>query len=265
MLSTTKIAPLQVGSELTVQEIWQAYLTSRDDSFRNQLLLHYLPVAKAIARNLANRTPADVEFDDLVQAGTLGLRDALASFDPSRGVKFENYCGQRVRGSILDYLRSLDWAPRMLRRRVDLLREMSLQLEMSSGHQPTHQELCDALQIPMDELQQTLKELEGPAHLRVRVSDEQSGDESVNLDLLADAHTDGPLTEVLRRDLREYVARGLNPIERQIMMLYYYEDLSFREIGETLNLCESRVSQLHTAILTRLRERKDRLLDANLD
>lgn len=249
---------------LNLQEIWQAYIVSKDDALRNKLILHYLPVVKAIARHLFDRMPAEVEFDDLTQAGTLGLRDAIAAFDPSRGVKFENYCGQRVRGAILDYLRSLDWAPRMLRRRMDRVREATLQLEMSTGQAPTSEQLCSALGMPAEELQQLQKEIGGPARMRVRISNEESdSDDAVNLDLLPDTGGADPFREALRADLREFLARGLNPTERQLVMLYYYEDLSFREIGETLNLCESRVSQIHAAVLERLRQRKDRLLDAD--
>jgi RNA polymerase sigma factor for flagellar operon FliA len=262
--SSTKLAGLAAGAAvLDLNELWQGYIVSRDDSFRNKLMLHYLPVVKAIARHLFGRMPPEVELDDLAQAGILGLRDAIAAFDPSRGVKFENYCGQRVRGAILDYLRSLDWAPRMLRRRMDRVREAALQHEMSTGEAPTTEQLCSALGMPAEELQQLQKELTGPARTRVRISgDENDSDDAVNLDLLPDHSGVDPFREALRADLREFLSRGLNATERQILMLYYYENLSFREIGEALDLCESRVSQLHAAVLERLRQRKDRLHDA---
>ncbi len=255
----------QPGAVIDTMTLWNLYVLTREDRVRNKLMVHYLPVVKAIARNLANRTPVDVEHDDLVQAGVLGLRDAIASFEPNRCIKFETYCTQRVRGSILDYLRSLDWAPRMLRKRMDRLREATIQYEMSHGTAASDAELCSAMDISGEELASTQKEMLSSILHRVRFSTEDSDDGASPLDCVADAKAEDPFKKLLRQDLREVLHRGLSETERKLVVLYYYENLSFREIGEVLNLCESRVSQLHQVIIERLRERKARLVEASVD
>src|SRR4051812_33318995 len=113
--------------------LWEAYAVSRDESLRNRLLIHYMPLSQKIARHMHHKLPASIDVDDLAQAAVLGLRSAIATFDLSRGIPFESFCGPRVRGAVLDYLRSLDWAPRMLRSRVQHMQEMVRQMEMSTG------------------------------------------------------------------------------------------------------------------------------------
>ena len=252
----------QISAE-EVQDLWDSYLVSRDEAMRNRLLLHYLPLARGIARHVHGRLPAGSDFEDLAQAATLGMRDAIATFNPDRGIKFEHFCGRRVRGAALDFLRSMDWAPRMLRSRLQRVNEMSTQLEMQTGSLPTDESLSSALGIPIEELQSTRRESSTP--LRVRISsDEDSGDghygaKGVNLNSIADSNAVDPVLEAQRADLREFIVKGLTRVERLIVTLYYYDNMSFREIGETLDLCESRVSQLHQVILKRLRERSGRI------
>jgi len=247
-----------------VQHLWDSYLVSRDETIRNRLLVHYLPLACGIARHVHTRLPAGSDFEDLAQAAALGMRDAIATYNPDRGIKFEHYCGRRVRGAALDFLRSMDWAPRMLRSRLQRVNEMSTQLEMQTGTLPSDESLSVALNMPLDELQSTRRESATP--LRVRISaDEDSGDGSpgrggsINLDTLADDNPVDPVLEAQRSDLREFIVKGLSKVERLIITLYYYDSMSFREIGETLDLCESRVSQIHQVVLNRLRERSGRI------
>jgi RNA polymerase sigma factor for flagellar operon FliA len=249
--------------------LWQAYGETRDESLRNRLLLHYLYIAKVIARHMRSRLPAGADLDDLTQAATLGLRDAIATYDPSRGVKFEHYCGSRVRGAALDYLRSLDWAPRMLRSRMQKLQETALQLEMQSGQSPSDEQLSEAMNMPIDELQTVRREAAAP--LRLRLTNDDDADTSgrsgggVNLNSLADDNPVDPVREAQRADLKEFLSRGLSSAERQVIILYYYENFSFKEIGATLDLCESRVSQIHHAVMNRLRERVHRIGGTSVD
>jgi RNA polymerase sigma factor for flagellar operon FliA len=248
---------------LDIPALWQAYRVSRDESLRNRLLVHYLPLSRKIARHMHSRMPASVELDDLAQAAILGLRSAIATFDPARGIPFENYCGPRVRGAVLDHLRSLDWAPRMLRSRVHRLQEMIRHIEMSTGNAPTDEQLSSALHLPIDEVQNLKGEIASPP---VRIRTTRDDDEhAINLDLVADHHDDTPLRQAQRADLRDFFARGLSATEREVLTLYYYEDLSLREIGRTLGLCESRVSQIHQAVLERLRERMHRIGGSTID
>ena len=248
---------------LDLPALWEAYRVSRDESMRNRLLVHYLPLSRKIARHMHSRMPSSIELDDLAQAAILGLRSAIATFDPARGIPFENYCGPRVRGAVLDHLRSLDWAPRMLRSRVQRLQEMSRHIEMSTGSAPTDEQLSSALHLPVDQVQNLKGELMPPP---VRIRTTRDDDEhAINLDLVADHHNDTPVREAQRADLRDFFARGLSSTERDVLTLYYYEDLSLREIGQTLGLCESRVSQIHQAVLERLRERMPRIGGSTID
>jgi RNA polymerase sigma factor FliA len=248
---------------LDLPALWEAYRVSRDESLRNRLLVHYLPLSRKIARHMHTRMPSSIELDDLAQAAILGLRSAIATFDPARGIPFENYCGPRVRGAVLDHLRSLDWAPRMLRTRVQRLQEMSRHIEMSTGSVPTDEQLSSALHLPVDEVQ-NLKGEFMPPPVRIRTTQEDD-EHAINLDLVADSHDDTPVRQAQRADLRDFFARGLSATEREVLTLYYYEDLSLREIGQTLGLCESRVSQIHQAVLERLRERMPRIGGSTID
>lgn len=253
---------------LDLPNTWQAYVVSRDEALRNRLLIHYLPLSRMIARHVHSRLPADVELDDLAQAAILGLRSAIATFNPDRGISFEHYCGPRVRGAVLDHLRSLDWAPRMLRSRVQRMKHMIRQIEMETGAPPTDEQLSSALNLPAEEFQSLQSELAGPVRLRLTTSPNgENGPESgaVNLDLLPDRTAFDPLREAQRADLREFLVRGLSSVERQVLLLYYYENQSLREIGEALNLCESRVSQIHIAVINRLRERMHRIGGTSVD
>jgi RNA polymerase sigma factor FliA len=265
-LNSLTLAPpvIERDSEaLDIAALWDAYSVSRDEFLRNRLLVHYLPLSRKIARHIHSRMPASVELDDLAQAAILGLRSAISTFDPARGIPFENYCGPRVRGAVLDHLRSLDWAPRMLRSRVQRLQEMSRHIEMSTGNAPTDEQLSSALRLPVDEVREIKGEFVPPP---VRVRTTRDDDEhAVNLDLVADHHDDTPLREAQRTDLRDFFARGLSATEREVLTLYYYEDLSLREIGQALGLCESRVSQIHQAVLERLRERMHRIGGSTID
>jgi RNA polymerase sigma factor for flagellar operon FliA len=262
-LSVTSPARDVSHMELDIAATWDAYCVSRDEALRNRLLIHYLPLSQKIARHMHSRMPSSIELDDLAQAAILGMRSAIATFDPSRGIPFENYCGPRVRGAVLDHLRSLDWAPRMLRSRVQRLQEMVRQIEMSTGSAPSDEQLSSALHLTLDEVQNLRCEMTPPP---VRIRTTQDDDEhAVNLDLVADTHNDTPVREAQCSDLREFFIRGLSGTERQVLTLYYYENLSLREIGETLGLCESRVSQIHQGVLERLRERMDRIGGTTVD
>jgi RNA polymerase sigma factor FliA len=250
--------------ELELEHLWDAYRVSRDETLRNRLLIHYLPLAQAIARHMHSRMPAAIELDDLAQAAILGMRSAIATYDASRGIRFESFCGPRVRGAILDHLRALDWAPRMLRSRVQRLQEAIRQIEMSTGDSPTDEQLSSALNLPVEEVHD-LKGEALPPPVRIRSTTADDDEHAVNLELLADRHNDTPVREAQRADLREFLVRGLTVTERQVIMLYYYDNLSLREIGETLHLCESRVSQIHQGIIERLRERMDRIGGATIE
>lgn len=253
---------------LDLAATWEAYVVSRDEALRNRLLIHYLPISRTIARQVHGRLPADIELEDLAQAAILGLRSAIATFNLDRGIPFEHYCGPRVRGAVLDHLRSLDWAPRMLRSRVHRMKQMIRQIEMETGAPPTDEELSTALNLPPDEFRTLRNEMAGP--VRIRLTSSANGEDgpeagTINLDLLEDRSSFDPVREAQRTDLRDFLVKGLSKVERQVLLLYYYENQSLREIGETLSLCESRVSQIHQAVIARLRERMHRIGGDSVD
>ncbi len=257
MICTQSIAPLAVDAA-DVSQLWESFFVSRDEGIRNKLLVHYLPLARGIARHVHAGLPAGSDFDDISQAAALGMRDAIGTFDPSHGIKFEHYCGRRVRGAALDFLRSLDSAPRMLRSRLHRVHEMAAQMQMQTGAVPSDEHLSEALNMPLAELQTTRHQ--NTPHTRVRMNaDDDSSKGGVNLESLADENAIDPEQQAQRNDLREFLAKGLGRVERMVVMLYYYDSMSFREIGQTLDLCESRVSQIHQSVLVRLRERGARM------
>ncbi len=165
-----------------------------------------------IARHIHNRMPRDIDLDDLAQAAILGLRGAIASFDPDRGIPFEHYCGPRVRGAVLDHLRSLDWAPRMLRSRQQRLSEITRQIEMQTGFRATDEEVSSALNMPLDELADLRSEM-APTRIRSSVGDEE-GQNAINLEMIPDRGNANPLRDAQRADLREFLVKGLSSVER---------------------------------------------------
>lgn len=266
MINTPASVATLPASDSPVASVWEAYLATRDESLRNRLLLHYLYIAKVIARHMRSRLPAGADLDDLIQAATLGLRESIATFDPARGVKFEHYCGSRVRGAALDYLRSLDWAPRMLRSRLQKINEAALQMEMQTGVAPSDEQISQAIDMPLADVRSTRRDSFTPLRLRLTSDDDSDNSRGgVNLHALADANPVDPVREAQKTDLKEFLSRGLSPAERQVVILYYYENFSFKEIGATLNLCESRVSQIHQAVMNRLRERMHRIGGMSID
>jgi len=248
-LSQYKASPEQV------KMYWEQFRKDRSEESRNHLMEHYLPIVKYSAERLYTKLPEEVDVDDLISAGIFGLMDAINAFDASRGVKFETYCAPRVRGAILDELRSMDWVPRLVRSRAHKLNEATQSLEATLGRKPEAQELAKEMKMSMREFDK----IERDAHATGIVSlsrkwfETDSHKDVREIDVLEDKKSEDPLRSVQKKDLKELVTRGLSRAERLIIILYYFEEMTMKEIGETLDLSESRVSQMHSAILTRLK------------
>jgi RNA polymerase sigma factor FliA len=243
-----------------VAEWWKLFLANRSDDNRNPLLEHYLPIVKYTADRLHTKLPDEVEVDDLISAGIFGLMDAVNAFDPARGVKFETYCAPRIRGAILDELRSMDWVPRLVRSRAHKLNESVHLLEAQLGRKPTDKEIAREMNLPMKEFTKLRRDAHatGLVSLNRKYFETDSHKDVREIDVFQDKRSDDPYRAAQRRDVKELITRGLSRAERLIIILYYFEEMTMKEIGETLDLSESRVSQMHSAILSRLRHQLDK-------
>ncbi len=247
--------PSVTFDEEDLAAIWQEYHRRRSDDVRNTLTEHYLPIVKYTAERLYAKLPDEVELDDLISAGCDGLRDALENFDPERGVKFETYCGTRIRGAILDALRNTDWVPRLVRARANQLNMARYRLEARMGRVPTDHELAEFLRLSEAEYEKLVRDAHavGMISLQRNFPDSDSTREVRESDIVADNRAENPSRSVYENDIKRLITRGMSKNERLILLLYYYENMTMKEIGATLALSESRVSQMHTAIIDRLR------------
>ena len=239
---------------------WKKYKKSRDDQSRNILLEHYLPTVKYTAERIHKKLPNEVDVDDLISAGIFGLMDAVKAFDTERGVKFETYCAARIRGAILDELRSLDWVPRLVRSRAHRMNDALSRLEAKLGRKPNEGELAKGMGLPLSEFRKLQRDAKAVSlvSLSRKWFETDSHKDVCEIDVLKDNRSEDPFRVVQRKDVRDLVTRGLSRAERLIVLLYYFEEMTMKEIGETLALSESRVSQMHSAVLTRLRHQLDR-------
>ena len=245
----------KTNQQLDISEIWAQFHKARNDYFRNLLLEHYMYLVKYAADRLNSKLPDKVELDDLISAGTFGLMDAIDAFDPDRGVKFETYCTPRIRGSILDELRSMDWVPRLVRARAHQLTKAIHSLETHLGRKPTEKEMAEELNMNMEEFNRLQRDANaiGLVSLNTRYNEGEGEKDIREIDVIKDQKSKDPLTEAQKRDLKNLLTKGLTRAERLIIVLYYYEEMTMKEIGATLDLSESRVSQMHSSIVARLK------------
>lgn len=223
---------------------------------RDQLVTRFAPLVKRIAFHLMARLPSSVHIDDLVQNGMIGLLDAISRFETGHGAQFETYAVQRIRGAMLDGLRENDWLPRGLRRDMRRIEQAIARLEQENGRPPSERELAEALSMTLSEYQKTLQEARG--HQILYFEDfSAEGDE----DFLERHFTDdaaNPLKQLEESSMREQLVTAINDLpdrEKLMMALYYEQDLNLREIGEVMGVTESRICQLHSQAISRLRSR----------
>lgn len=224
---------------------------------RDQLAKHYAPLVKRIAYHLMAKLPASVQVEDIIQNGMLGLLDAMSRYEEGLGAQFETYAVQRIRGAMLDGLRENDWLPRSLRRDMRRIETAITTLEQAKGRQPTEGELADSLGMPLPDYQKMLQEARG--YQLVYFEDFTNGDDDDYLDRHSVGTEDlDPLARLLDKNMRDVLVRAIGDLperEKTVMGLYYEEDLNLREIGEILGVSESRVCQLHSQAIARLRSR----------
>lgn len=237
------------------KQLWQLYKKNPTQTLRNYFMEKYLALVRYNAERVYTRLPDEVDVEDLMSAGLFGLMDAIDAFDLDRGVKFETYCAPRIRGAILDELRSMDWVPRLVRHRTNRVEQTRQKIEMESGQAATEEEISSRLGVDAEEVKKILKDGSAVSISSLNRQRYQSdGSREVReIDVIQDETTANPLSEIQRRDLKDLLGKGLSRAERLIIVLYYYEEMTMKEIGATLDLSESRVSQMHSSILARLK------------
>lgn len=237
---------------------WAAYKISGDPEVRQDLLKRYMPLVRSVAGRMALGFPKSVELSDLISTGAIGLIEALRNFDPGRGVKFETYAVPRIRGAILDELRSLDWVPRSTRAKARQIDRATTQLENRLGRTPTRGELARGLRVSTNELAVMLDDVAGTTLLSLDelVYREEDNRQVPRVETVESRSHGHILGGIERQELRAYLVDSVNNLteqEKLVIALYYYEELTLKEIGEIMHISESRVSQIHTKAVMKLR------------
>lgn len=242
-----------------LDQLWSTYKKSGDVGARDELLNEYIPLVKYVAGRMAMNLPSSVEIGDLESFGFFGLLDALEKFDETRNIKFETYAGTRIRGAILDGLRSMDWVPRSVRSKIRALENQVYNLTNELGRSPSDQELAAALEMSPERYYELLTEVKGVTlfSLDDAITTDREGDSLKILDLVIDEEI-LPDHRLLRDESIEELTsavEGLSEREQLVLALYYNEELTLKEIGHVLDVSESRVSQIHTKAVMTLRSK----------
>ncbi len=250
-------APVAVATRHTAQELWQRYHQQGDTHTENALVEQYLPLVRSTLGRLAMTLPEHVDHDDLYSAGLIGLLQALRNYDPSSNSSFETYARVRVRGSMLDELRRMDWVPRTIHEKARKVQNMIGQIEQQHGRTPTEKEMARAMNISVDEYNELLDEIRPAAFVCLDAISNSEGSEGADLyEVVANADADGPMEEVSRRELKKVIFERLKELpemQRKVLALYYGEDLHLREIAEAFDLTESRICQIHSQAILSIR------------
>jgi RNA polymerase sigma factor for flagellar operon FliA len=243
-----------------VQGLWREFKASGDQRVRDRLILTYAPLVKFVAGRVGSGLPSHVDDEDLISYGLLGLIRAIERYDMSREVKFETYAIPRIRGAIIDELRAMDWVPRSVRGRARDIERAIAELEARLGRAPSDEEIAQRLGLSEEELDESLGEISRTSIVALDElwSVSGGGDQVALIDTIEDTQVPSPQAALADTELREAIGEALARLperEKLVVTLYYYEELTLREIGEVLGVTESRVSQLHTKAILRLKAR----------
>ena len=248
------------------QELWKKYCETRDPSIKELLIIEYADLVKYVAGRLSIYFGSNVEYDDLVGYGVFGLIDAIDKFDISKKVKFETYASLRIRGAIIDSIREQDWAPRSLRKKGKELEKAYFEIENKLGHSATDQELAEKLGITSDEFNKLIQEVN--MSQMISLEDYLEQNHETGLDPLSmDRDTSLPEQRMEVVELKETLSDAIMKLpekERTVVTLYYYEELTLKEISVIMKVSESRISQLHTKAILRMRGKLERIKSAIL-
>jgi len=251
-LARTQLSPVQEQWPQEVDSVWQ-----------EQMVVQYAPLIKYIASRLALRLPAHISLDDLISSGIIGLIDAIHKFDPGKNISFKTYAEFRIKGAILDELRSLDWIPRSVRKKSHVLERTYSELEKNLGRPAEPEEVCDALGLDLEEFYQLLDETKSVSLVELEGvwKAMRNGPEVPENDLpeiLLDDNVRDPFLALHFSELQDIMVKAIDALpdkEKLLISLYYYEELTMKEIGQIMGYTESRISQLHTQAMIRLRSR----------
>jgi RNA polymerase sigma factor FliA len=236
---------------------WKQFRLTGDPALRERLVRTYVYVVYKVANALRAHLPDRIDTDELISAGFLGLVQAFDGYDPTRPVKFQTYCAHRVRGAMLDQLRSSDWMPRAARRQVRNLTDAARRLQNELGRAPANEEIAQRMNLPPQEVHRLRAASPAMNSLGCECGESETDNEcqaSLHLsDALDDKKGQSPPEVAQRAEIRHFVAKGLNRTERLLVLLYYYEGMTMQEVGRTLGVSESRVCQIHARILKQLR------------
>ena len=246
-----------------LRELWRSYKNDGDERARERLVVAYAPLVKFIAGRMASGLPSHVDEGDLMSYGLLGLIGAIERFDLDREIKFETFAVARIKGAIIDELRSLDWVPRSVRARAREVERAHAALEATLGRAPTDEEMAEKLETTVEDFQESLLKIANSSVLALDdlwtfADPDGSGGQISVLDTIQDPNALDPAAEAHTAELKDRLADAIESLperERLVVALYYYENLTLREIGEVLGVTESRVSQLHTKAVLALRSR----------
>ncbi len=247
--------PLQ---RLTEEELWSRYKTKKEPAIRDTFIRQYAPLVKYVAGKVAASMPNTVEFEDLVGFGVFGLLDAIEKFDPDKNVKFKTYAVTRIRGAIFDELRSIDWVPRSVRQKTKEIEDAVVNLESKLGRPASDQEIAQSMGVSEDDFLKTMLKISSTSVLSLN-DVWYSGDETDKISIgesIESPSSMNPDATVEREEVKRVIVQAINELpekEKKVLVLYYYEDLTLKEIGHVLEVTESRVSQLHTKAILRLR------------
>lgn len=246
--------------EKTEEELWIEYRKVKSTALRDKFIRQYMPLVKYVAGKLAVGLPSSVEFDDLVGFGQFGLLDAIEKFDPEKNVKFKTYAVTRIRGAIFDELRKLDWIPRSVRQKSREIEDTISDLESKLGRTASDAEIAKQMGVSESEYQQTVMKVSGTSVLSLNdvwYSGSDSDYMSIG-DSIESPSSLNPDVIVEREEIRRVIIQAINELpekEKMVIVLYYHEDLTFKEIGQVLDVSESRISQLHSKANLRLRSK----------
>ena len=244
--------------EKTEDELWNEYKETRSPDLRDKIIRQYMPLVKYVAGKVSVGMPSSVEFDDLVGFGQFGLLDAIEKYDPDKYLKFKTYAVTRIRGAIFDELRQLDWVPRSVRQKSREIEDTIGDLEARLGRSASDAEIAGKLGVSEEEYQQTVMKLSGTSVLSLN-DVWYSGNDNDHMsigDSIESPSSLNPDVIVEREEIRKIIIQAINELpekEKMVIVLYYHEDLTFKEIGQVLEVSESRISQLHTKANLRLR------------